>query len=292
MIPSYPGFRPLDKSDRELFEESFRENPPQISEYTFTNIYAWRQIYKFQVSLLDGFIILRSDKKEEQQFFSPIGKGDIKKIITEILEDSRSQFVRLPEEVKAVFDNDKKFKSEFDPDNSDYLFAAGDLVNLRGRKYDGKRNLIKKFKAAYSYEYVKLQGYNVKECLEFEEDWCGIKDCDSTPGLGEERYALREMLENFSDFHLIAGAIKVKSRMSALALAQALNPDTLVMHILKANPEMAGLYQIMNNEFLSRESSGFTYVNLEQDLGVEGLRKTKLSYHPLRMIKKYTLRLV
>ncbi len=78
--------------------------------------------------------------------------------------------------------------------------------------------------------------------------------------------------------------------MVALAIAEQLNLQTLVLHVLKADPNMPGLYQVMLNEFLARKGRPFTYVNMEQDLGVEGLRKAKLSYYPAFMVKKFTIK--
>ena len=96
-------------------------------------------------------------------------------------------------------------------------------------------------------------------------------------------------MENYSDFELIGGMIKIQGNISAVALAQRLNPDTLVMHVLKADHNVGGLYQVMLQEFLTHEAGSFNYVNLEQDLGIEGLRKSKQSYHPVEMVKKYIL---
>ena len=81
----------------------------------------------------------------------------------------------------------------------------------------------------------------------------------------------------------------MQGNICAVALAQRLNPDTLVMHVLKADPNIDGLYQVMLQEFLAHEGADFNYVNLEQDLGIEGLRKSKQSYHPVEMVKKYIL---
>ncbi len=288
-IKKYPDFQPLAVSHKSFFDKAFLDDPPEISEFTFTNLYAWRQIYKLELSCLDGLIIVRSGSQTPERFFMPIGKGDVKKAVAAIAKDTNGVFFRVPESAVNLFSADPDFKAERDIDNSDYLFAAKDLIELAGRRYDGKRNLIKKFKENYSYEYIGLAGSNVKACLEFEDTWCLIKDCDSVEGLNNERQAFREMISNFSGFGLIGGAIKINNAIAAAAIAERLNPDTLVMHILKADPEIPGLYQTMMNDFISREGGAFKYVNLEQDLGVEGLRKAKASYHPVRMINKYKL---
>lgn len=289
-IDKYPKFRQIDISDAEMFKKAFEDNPPAISEFTFTNLYAWRSSYKLTISLMDNLLILCSESLAQKRFFNPIGKGDIKTVIEKIINDVQGVFIRIPEKTKILFDDEGRLSAELDADNSDYLYNTSDLVNLRGRRYDGKRNLIKKFKSAYSYEYMRLDQLHAKECLSFEDAWCAVKECDNIEGLNNERSAIREMINNFSLLGIIGGAIKINNRVYAIAIGEKLNPETLVMHIMKADSNVPGLYQTMMNEFLQREGAVFKYVNLEQDLGIQGLRKTKLSYHPAGMVKKYTVK--
>lgn len=289
-IVSYPNFIPLEIGHIEVFTRAFRNNPPRISEFTFTNLYSWREAYKIKVSILGDFIILLSDSGPQLRLFDPIGKGDKKRIIGMILNDLKASFIRIPEETAGLFYEDTGFEIKEDSNNADYLYRTEDLIALKGGKYDGKRNLIKKFRLNNTYEYVSMNAGNSDECLKFEDKWCTIKNCDRIEGLNNERRAIGEMTAHYFDFELIGGMIKIQGNISAIALAQRLNPDTLVMHVLKAPPNVAGLYQAMLQEFLAHEARGFSYVNLEQDLGIEGLRKSKQSYHPVEMIKKYTLR--
>ncbi|MCK9573436.1 MAG: phosphatidylglycerol lysyltransferase domain-containing protein [Candidatus Omnitrophica bacterium] len=288
----YPQFQALDERMKEFFDEAFLKTRPVISEFTFTNLYCWRNFYKFSVCMLENFIVLRSQKEGKMQFFPPIGIGEIRPVIQRIISDTRMPFIRLPEELAGIFSKNSSFKAELDRDNSDYLYKIEDLKLLKGKKYDAKRNLIKKFNSAYKYEYMKLDASNASECLDFEERWCLVKDCDNVEGLSQERQAIREMLSNFGNFNLIGAAIKIKKSICAVAIAQMLNPNTLVMHVLKADPNMQGLYQVMLNDFLRNDSGNFEYINFEQDLGVPGLRSAKLSYHPFKIINKYTVSFV
>lgn len=290
-IQDYPAFSPLKLEDKDEFYQALADKPPFTSELTFTNLYCWREPYNFKVSRLGNLLIVLSEGDPGKKFLAPIGSGDIKSAVIRILEGTKGEFIRIPEEISGLFRDEPAIQIDYDRDNSDYLYAASDLIELSGRKYDGKRNLIRKFKARYEYEYIGLDASNAGECLEFEETWCTIKDCDSIQGLDNERQAIREMVLNFGHFPLLAGAIRVSGRISAVAIAEKLNPDTLVMHVLKADPDMPGLYQAIFNEFLLRQKKDFAYVNLEQDLGVEGLRRAKESYHPIKLINKYTLRL-
>ncbi len=291
-VPDYPTFAPLELCHKSLFDEAFTNNPPEISEFTFTNLYAWRQAYKISVSLLGSLIIIRSEKDSIPAFFVPIGKGNIKEAIAQILMQTRGVFIRISESTAGLFKGEGGIKTEPDRDNSDYLYKIADLSNLPGKKFDGKRNLIKKFRSQNKYEYISLNSSNVEECLKFEEAWCSLKNCDRVEGLDNERRAINEMIANFSAFSLMGAAIKVENKICAVAISQKLNPDTLVMHVLKADPIMPGLYQAMLNEFLRNQGNKFEYVNLEQDLGIEGLRKSKLSYHPVKMINKFKLSLM
>lgn len=284
----YPVFEELRIEDLVRFKEAFNSCPPKISEYTFSNLYAFRDAYKFKVTLLDDFIVLRSDLGMRPEFLDPIGTGDKKPVIEKILDDFKASFIRIPESAVVLFSDTARFKVEPDRDNFDYLYRLQDLIALAGRKYDGKRNQIKKFRSQNNYEYLPLDAKNIQECLSFEERWCTLKNCDTIKGLNNERRAIQIMAENFLNFQLIGGSIKFSGRISAVAVAQKLNQDTLVMHVLKADPSISGLYQTVLQEFLSKEAAGFTYVNLEQDLGQEGLRKSKESYHPVGMVKKYT----
>lgn len=287
----YPLFEPLKKEHKPLFDGVFKSNPPEISEFTFTNLYSWGHAYNFEVSMLRDLIILRATVGNMRKFFNPIGGNGVKEAIIKVLEESKGIFIRIPESTKVLFDNEDRFIVELDRPNSDYLFRIDDLVSLAGRKYDGKRNLIKKFIGEHEYRFVEFNASDVSKCLDFEDKWCSIKDCDSVEGLNNERKAIENMVANFSEFNLIAGAIEINSAVLALAIAERLNLNTLVMHVLKADPGIPGLYQVMMNEFLKKNSDGFEYVNLEQDIGIEGLRKSKESYHPVRMIDKYTISL-
>jgi hypothetical protein len=289
VIPLYPKFKPLEIEDFKSFDKVFRNDPPVISELTFTNLFSWRDAYHFRVSMLDDFILLKSEANKKNNFLPPLGIGDVKRLMENILSEANNVFMRIPESVKSLFEADARYKVFLDRDNSDYLFKTLELINLKGEKYDGKRNLIKKFKSTTTYEYLKLKHDNINECLDFQEEWCLLKDCESIESLKNERRAVREMVAHCSLFGLVAGAIQVNGKIRALAIGQPLNDDTFVVHVLKADSRIPGLYQTILNEFLVHEARDFDFTNLEQDLGIEGLRKFKLSYHPLHMINKYTI---
>jgi hypothetical protein len=290
-IPIYPLSELLSLKHKSLFDEILLQDPAIISEFTFTNLFSWRDAYRFAIAKCENFLIVSSNMPHNLKFLKPLGPGNPAGAIERILRDSKGIFMKIPEATVNLLRDNSAFVIDFDRDNSDYLFRISDLISLQGAKYDGKRNLIKNFKSHYSYEYIPLSGDCAPMCLEFEERWCVIKNCDSVEGLTQERLAIKEMVTHFSNFNLLGGAIAIERRICAVAIAELLNPQTLVMHVLKADPNIPGLYQTIHNEFLAHITLPCTYVNFEQDLGIEGLRKAKLSYHPYEIVKKYTVRL-
>lgn len=100
---------------------------------------------------------------------------------------------------------------------------------------------------------------------------------------------MREALTHFEELEYRGGAIEIDSRIEAFSLGEPLNTDTAVIHIEKANPEIPGLYAAMNQLFCQNAWSDMAYINREQDLGIEGLRKAKESYNPHHIAKKFTI---
>jgi len=177
----------------------------------------------------------------------------------------------------------------FDRNNSDYIYLTEDLINLRGKKFHSKKNHINKFKKLYEYEYVRLDGGFVDECLRIMEEWCAAKGCDCRKEGYCEKLANIELLNNYGDLGCKGALIKVNGRFEAFTVGEMLNMDTAVIHIEKANSQIDGLYAFVNQQFCEKEWGDTTYINREQDLGVEGLRKAKLSYNPVKMVNKYTI---
>jgi uncharacterized protein len=290
-IPDYPAFKPLDLDDKTVLDAAFKQDPPENSEYTFTNLYCWRNAHSFGISKLEDFLILASHDRGLQVYYPPIGSGNVPGVVKHILSDTHSRFIRVPEKVTSFFDKDHSIHAAEDRDNFDYLFSAQDLIRLEGRKYDGKRNFIKKFGLTYKFEYVRVTQEVVPEILRFQDVWCVEKGCSQSKSLQDESEAVKIMLGHLDLFSLKAGVLRVDGRICAVCIAEPLNPETLVIHVLKGAQGMPGIYQTMFNEFLSREAAKYRFINMEQDLGVAGLRKSKESYQPLRLVKKFTLSL-
>lgn len=297
-IPRYPYFREILLEDKNFFQDFFAHSPPQISEYTFTNLFIWHYYYHLLWCLWDDCIcILVQPAISQPFFFPPLCKDNFQERTNEFLRHLKSQGItpvvhRVPEDlVNQHLKDNNHFEIVLDRDNCDYVYLTEDLINLEGNKFHSKRNHINKFKRDHSYYYVSLTPDLVEDCLALESEWCNLKHCEMFSGLlGEER-AIYESLKNMETLGFKGGVILIKEKVEAFALGEQLNPQTAVIHIEKANPAFDGLYQLINQEFCMHEWENLPYINREQDLGEEGLRTAKLSYHPHHMVNKYTVKL-
>lgn len=293
-------FSEITLGSKAEFDHYISLHNPQISELTFTNFFAWRYFYRFRYSVISGLLCVIAvpcrgepfammplgDVNEEnlsaaysklKKYFGKMGwRLVFRKITAGEIEFFRK---RIASEASIVYDRD----------NSDYLYKTDDLICLRGKKYDGKRNHINKFKKLYTYEYVPLECSLLDECARIMEQWCLEKNCECRNGKYCERKANLELLNDFKTLGCNGALIKVDGVYEAFTAGEMLNENTAVIHIEKARSSIKGLYTFINQQFAEKEWSETTYINREQDLGLEGMRKAKLSYHPVRLIDKYTV---
>ncbi len=294
LLPIFPASRPLILEDKPMFDRMLRSFRPETSELTFTNLFAWRNVYQFSVSSLFGYLIVLRERDGALELLDPIGPIWTKRAVIEacfqrIPPQTSVSFVKLPQITTSMFADDSQYSLSQDRDNSDYVYSNADLTFLRGNGYDGKRNQIKRFNKSTTFEYLPLTDSDISDALAFERQWYQSRDCAGDDSLLHERQALEEMLLNFTALGIVGGIIKVGGKIVALSLGECLNSDTMVVHIEKADAALPGVYQTINMLFAQSEGEGFAFINREQDLGIPGLRQAKESYHPHHMAAKYTL---
>jgi hypothetical protein len=296
-VPTFPQFKDLTLEDKPLCDQVFNHFPSQISEFTFTNLFIWRHAYQIKISRLQNFLCLLSEQRESSFFFPPMGEGDVIECYQGLLhylggKATLPKIVRVPEAAVEQMDwKTSGMKAELDRSQCDYVYLTQDLIELKGRKYHRKRNHIKQFQKKYSYQYIPLTPEWIPQCLQLETEWCDLRHCEASPGLLNESVAIKEAFTHFEELGVKGGAILINGKVEAFTLGDPLNSETVVIHIEKANPAYEGLYPTINQAFLEYQWSGYTYVNREQDLGEEGLRKAKESYFPHHLVNKYVVTL-
>lgn len=286
-------FKPIEIQDKPLFDEFLRKDHPQVSELTFTNLFIWRHHYQPTWVEWNGCIlILFHPHKGPAYGLSPFGPGDKKSALGVLCkeiakETDQVRICRVGEEFVTNHVDPAKYEVAPDRDNSDYIYLAKDLINLSGNKYHRKKNHLNQFIKNHAFEYRPLDVELAKRVLGMQESWCQIRECVLKPDLLAEDYAVHEALTYFEKLGYQGGAILIDSVVEAFSLGEPLNQDTAVIHIEKANPDILGLYAAINQLFCLNTWSNMSYINREQDMGVEGLRKAKESYYPHHMVNKY-----
>ncbi len=292
----------INIDDKLKFDSYFRIADLKVSELNFTNFFMWRDYYKNRYSIVNDFLCIISMTDVEQPFcFFPIGDysriGELKGalyILKEHFAEMGWQFRmrRVSSEQLAVLETlSFCYESVEDRDNFDYLYLVKSLSTLAGKKLDGKRNHINKFRKLYTFEYEEISETNISDCKDILENWCTQRDYLTQSSLIAERIANLELLDNYKSLGLKGAIIKVDGVPQAFTVGEQLNRDTAVIHIEKANADIHGLYPLINQQFVANQWTGLEYVNREQDLGLEGLRRAKMSYNPVGFVEKYIVAL-
>jgi len=289
------GYKELELEDREAVNAFLRADPPRTSELTFTNLFMWRHHYRPQWRAEAGCLLLALAPNGQEPFgLPPTGAGDKLAAARALCADlsqagARPSLQRVGQDLAQALAAAGGFRAQEDRDQSDYVYLAADLAALPGRRYHRKKNHYNKFAKNYQFEYRALEPPLVGRVLEMQESWCALRECHLDASLASEARAVYEALSHFGELDYRGGVILIEGRVQAFSLGEPLNPDTAVIHIEKGNPAFEGIYAAINLLFVERAWSAMTYINREQDLGLEGLRKAKESYLPQHMVPKYVV---
>lgn len=293
-------FRDLKLEDKKLINTYFRKGQYNNSECTFTNMFIWRECYAVQWAIVDGLLVVKPGQADDSWILPPLGDYaacDLKAVLLKV----RDYFAALgkPLMLRAVTESFKTvleetcpgmFELEEERDLEDYLYNGDDLRELKGRKYHSKRNHLSNFRKNYpDYEYQPLTADMLEDVWEYINLWCKQKECSGkfSPGLICEKQAIREALDHFGELDYKGAVIRLNGQIEAFTMGEKINDETVVIHVEKANGTINGLYSAINQEFLLHQWPDVAFVNREEDTGDEGLRKAKMSYHPVALVKKY-----
>lgn len=289
-------FKSIEIEDKPIFDRYISKKIHENSEFNFTNFFIWRYHYKLVYTIYEDHLCLIGQYRNKFPIiFPPLGSQEegFDKALMMMVEYFRENGVpviikAITEPIKEIMDEalPGAFRYEHDRDMYDYVYLTQDLINLKGRKYQKKRNHINKFKKRYEYNYEPISDDNVEECLIAAMEWADARPDDH--GIMEEKVAVVEALRNMKTLGIIGGALRIHGKIQAFSLGEQLNPDMAVIHIEKANTDYDGSYAMINQQFAEHCWSEYTYINREEDMGLPGLRKAKESYHPHKMIVKYT----
>lgn len=285
-LPLYPAFEPVSLEDRDVIEGYLRQYPAGICEMNFPNILIWKDSERPSYTILNGNLCLFLEPTFEPPYFmAPIGETEVEKTVVTCLGHT-PRLSRVPEGLVRA--HGAPFKVEERRDQFDYVYLTEDLAELKGKKFDGKRNRIRKFESGPDHRYERLSAGHKDGCSRLLEDWHNVKESPDLY-LAAEKNAILKALDLFETLGLRGGVALVKDRVEAFTIGLPLTDDTALVQIEIANPAFPGLAQWINREFIRREWRSFKFINREQDMGLDGLRKAKLSYQPVRFERKFDL---
>lgn len=299
-------FEPIFPADFNRLKRYTRNQPHKLCVYSLPCALVWRNDQYHPVAAeKDGLLLVAGrfpDQPQKNHLILPFAPGqgllNPEQLWQLAREAGYSQYHSVPQGYLDQFPGDSLapwFQVTPIEDYDDYIYRQSDLAELRGNRYAKKRNLINQFQRDYldpgRVTLEAMHGDNTAECLDFLEEWCAERDCspEDNLDLACEKAAATHMLTNFELMDVQGLVARVDGQIQAFAVCARLTADMGALHFEKAIGSIKGLYQYFDRECARRLFTSSQYINKESDMGVPGLAKAKKSYHPIGMIRAYTL---
>lgn len=292
-------FKDIEIDCKNILDKYFDLVDYEACEYCFTTLYMWKDLYNTKYYVEDDFAIVAGEYENKGFIILPLAKKEnMNKAFDFIIKNFEKQHKQIHlkainkevvEYLQSVYGD--RFEYIEERNNFDYIYDGESLRTLAGRKNQKKRNHLNSFVKEYGdrVEYKKLEESDFDECINLLKEWS--KDKEESIELDSEFKAIKRIFKNYEKLKdtLKISGIYIDSKLEAFSIGEMLNDNMAVIHVEKANADTRGLYPYINQQFLLNEFSDVEFVNREEDLGIEGLRKAKLSYHPVKFAEKYTV---
>lgn len=294
-------FQPVKLEDKKTLDHYFKMRPRPLITYNFTSAYIWRIWDAYYWQIIDDALVLITKQDDMDYMLAPIADSEDKIIaatdavlaayhkaglpiqFTEITDDLLAMYAKhYPGRIEAVDV----------PAGGNYIYEQQSLAKLEGKKFDAKRNHLHHFEKNHAdWELIPMNGENAMECSELFVAW-NEKLHPGDEELALEAVGVKEGLLHFDELQLTGAVLKSNGNIVAFTYGDELTPDTFCVHVEKADSDVRGAYQAINKFFVQEFCKEYTYINRAEDMGSEGLRKAKLSYHPCRIEKDYIMKVI
>lgn len=294
----------LDLSHKPLLESFTKQNGRWLSDTNFTNMFMWRHSRDISFCIFNNQLIIQTQYPTQTPFiFYPLGQGEKKPIINSLIEyyatlglDLEIHSLQKDEAESLQRDFPERFEFTQRRDRFEYIYNTQELIELSGRKFHKKKNHLNRFYLQYPNAcFESLGAENLGEVLSVNNQWFNAameaKQGERDEGLYYENLGINDALANFEILGLSGGLLRNEGEIIAFSFGEELDSKMALIHIEKANITFSGAYQAINQALLKNKFAHCLYVNREEDLGIEGLRKAKLSYQPSFLLEKYDARL-
>lgn len=287
------NFKNIEIDDYEILKSFLKDNNDLSCENTFTNLLIWQKAYNNMYAVYDGYLFIKSGTGKYETYSLPFGEDLLEgiEIIKAHCKDKMPSFwAQEGDRLNLFLENygDEYIVSEV-RENFDYIYLQEDLSLLAGKKYHSKRNHISAFSKMFDWHYESVTQNNIKDIKKCYKKWYEENKYRADSEMLFEEQGVTTLADNMERLGVVGGAIYVGSEVVAFSLGVPINDSIFDIQIEKALKDYLGAYPLINREFAKNELSNYRLINREDDLGIEGLRKSKLSYKPHMLLKKFIL---
>lgn len=297
-------FRQPKISDKPWIERCFHASGNQGCENSFATLFLWSGTYHQQVASMGDYVLERMHGARGPGYLFPAGSGPVEPVLAALEEDAAERgepcrFFCVTSEQKNLLENIRPGAYQMEPDRDgwDYLYHVDRLADLKGKKLHAKRNHINRFLDGYQdWTVEEITVENLEECARMDLEWNrlyrtenGDAEREAESRINEGR-AMRKAFAFYEQMGLFGLLIRAEGRVVAFTMGSLINRETVDIHFEKAYGEIQGAYPLINREFarwIRRNYPDVVWLNREDDMGLEGLRRAKNSYYPDRMVEKY-----
>ena len=290
-------FRDVNYKDKEKIYEFYAKSGSLGTNYSIATLCGWQKCNELQIYFNDEYLILKINKPGSVRFLSPLADSlqAYSKAIDRIIEFADKKPVTIviasSEQVEVL--QEKGFECENIRAHAEYLYQTESLITLKGKKYNSKRNFVNNFPVPYNFREYQEQDFGA--VMELFAQWKEgkvledrIDEMDKQVITCEwERQVAQSILADMDKYNTFADVLEVEGSIAGFCLGEILPTDVGAIYFQKANIAYRGIYPLLDNLFIKKHFTEITYVNKQEDMGLEGLRKSKLSYHPYMLVERW-----
>lgn len=284
-------FKRLTIEDKPIIDGYLKHQQSLSYMNDFATLYCWNVVNKAEYAILDGeTLIYRTEWNGKEYYFVPMSLNndcDLTAYIKEIseLDNSEKNFAVVTEDKLKFFEPLDGVTVAETRDSFDYIYLSTDLIHLSGKKFHAKRNHINKFTSMYNHSVRGYTNQDREAVSVLYDEWSKESGVDSKA----ERTAFFKALDNFDELQLKGTVIEINGNIVAFSVISINHLNMAQVQFEKALNTYSGIYAAINNYAAKLHCASCKYINRQEDMGIEGLRKSKLSYNPEILLKKYNV---
>jgi hypothetical protein len=288
----------VELSDKSWIDDLARAENSRSADFSFGNIYMWDPMFKQQISRVNDRLVVKLSYLAAPFFAFPIGSGELRPVIDAMRDYADTKEFRL--RIRGVTAEHKAALEELYPDcfvyledrdYFDYIYRAEKLATYSGKKLHSKKNHVNRFQDLYpNWSFAELSDEHIATCIEMLEDWTSASGEHADPTLGYEHEAIQRGFDNYKALDMDGGVLLLEDKVIGFTMGEKISDDTYNVHFEKAYADIQGAYPMLSREFVKyamAKHEGIVYINREDDMGKENIRKSKLSYRPEFFVEKW-----